>query len=237
MTNEFMLLLFTAISVAFLHTLTGPDHYLPFIIISKARNWSLAKTSWFTILCGLGHVASSIILGFVGIAFGFALSKLEYFESVRGSLISWLFAAFGLVYLVWGIYRLLRNRQHSHTHFHRNGSKHLHEHNHLSEHLHVHDEKRTANITPWILFTIFVFGPCEPLIPIVMYPAAKHNYLELIIVTGVFSIVTIFTMLTVVIIASFGIKLLPTKTLEKYSHVIAGSTILLCGLGMVFLGL
>ena len=237
MTNEFMLLLLTAISVAFLHTLTGPDHYLPFIMISKARNWSLAKTSWFTILCGLGHVGSSIILGFVGIAFGFALSKLEYFDSVRGSLISWLFAAFGLVYLVWGIYRLLRNRQHSHMHFHRNGSEHLHEHNHHSEHLHIHDEKRKVNITPWILFTIFVFGPCEPLIPIVLYPAAKHNYLELVIVTGAFSIVTIFPMLTVVILASFGFKLLPMKILEKYSHVIAGSTILLCGLGMIFLGL
>jgi len=27
------------------------------------------------------------------------------------------------------------------------------------------------------------------------------------------------------------------KTMEKYSHVMAGGTILLCGLGMVFLGL
>ena len=237
MTNEFTLLLLTAVSIAFLHTLAGPDHYLPFIMISKARNWSLAKTSWFTVLCGLGHVGSSIVVGFVGIAFGLALSKLELFESVRGSIIAWLFAAFGLVYLVWGIYRILRNKPHVHKHYHGNGEEHLHEHNHHKDHLHVHEEKSKANITPWILFTIFVFGPCEPLIPIVMYPAAKHNFTELIIVTSVFSIVTILTMLTVVLIASYGIKLLPMKTMEKYSHVMAGGTILLCGLGMVFLGL
>jgi len=210
---------------------------LPFIVISKTRNWSLAKTSWFTVLCGLGHVGSSVVLGFIGIAFGIGLSKLELFESVRGSMISWLFTAFGLVYLVWAIYRILRGKKHTHIHYHDSGNKHVHEHSHQSDHMHVHDEKTKPNITPWILFTLFVFGPCEPLIPIVMYPAAKHNYLELAVVTGVFSLITILTMLTIVLIASFGIKLLPMKMMEKYSHVMAGSTILLCGMGMVFLGL
>jgi len=237
MTSEFTLLLLTAISVAFIHTLSGPDHYLPFIMISKARNWSLAKTSWFTVLCGLGHVGGSIVLGFTGIAFGIALAKLELFESVRGNLIAWLFSAFGMVYLVWAIYRVLRGKKHTHIHYHKNSNTHVHEHNHHAEHMHVHDEKSKAKITPWILFTIFVFGPCEPLIPIVMFPAAKHNWLQLAVVTGVFSIITILTMLTVVLVASYGIKFFPMKVMEKYSHVMAGSTILLCGLGMVFLGL
>ena len=237
MTNEFTLLLFTATSVGFIHTLAGPDHYLPFIVISKARKWSLSKTSWFTILCGLGHVGSSIILGFIGIALGLAVSKLVFFENLRGSVISWLFTAFGLVYLVWGIYRILRNRPHTHLHFHQDGDAHVHEHKHHSAHIHVHEEKSKINLTPWILFTIFVFGPCEPLIPIVMYPAAKHNYFELFVVTGVFSLITILTMLSIVLVASFGIQFLPMKTMEKYSHVLAGGAIFLCGIGMVFLGL
>lgn len=237
MSTEFVLLLLTAISVAFIHTLSGPDHYLPFIMIAKARNWSQAKTAWFTVLCGLGHVGSSIVLGSIGIAFGIALSKLELYESVRGSLIAWLFTAFGLVYLVWAVYRVLRGKKHTHLHYHGNGSAHIHEHNHQSVHLHIHDQKAKANITPWILFAIFIFGPCEPLIPIVMYPAAKHNYPELIVVTGVFSLITILTMVTVVLIANFGIKILPVKILDKYSHVMVGSTILMCGLGMVFSGM
>jgi nickel/cobalt transporter (NicO) family protein len=237
MTNEFSLLLLTAISVAFIHTLTGPDHYLPFIVITRARKWSLAKTSWFTIACGIGHVGSSILLGFIGIATGLAISKIVLFESLRSSLISWLFTAFGLIYLVWGVYRILRNRPHTHLHFHPDGSAHLHEHNHHSEHLHVHDETGKINLTPWILFTIFIFGPCEPLIPIVMFPAAKHNFIELAVVTGAFSIITILTMLTIVVVSSFGIKLVPMRFMEKYSHVLAGGTIFMCGLGMVFLGL
>ena len=236
MTQEISLLIITAVSIAFFHTLTGPDHYLPFIVLAKARKWSMTKTAFYTALCGLGHVGSSIVLGFVGIALGIAVGKLELIEGLRGSIISWVFTAFGLIYLVWGIRRAIRNRPHQHVHFHRDGNAHLHEHNHHEEHVHVHvtDKK---NLTPWILFTIFVFGPCEPLIPLVMYPAAKHNYGVLILVAATFSLVTILTMLTLVLITSFGIKLLPVNWMEKYSHALAGGTIFVCGMGMLFLGL
>lgn len=237
MSSELFLLIITTVSIAFVHTLTGPDHYLPFIVISKAKKWTLPKTAWFTTLCGLGHVGSSIVLGFVGIALGIALGKLEIIEGLRGSVISYIFTAFGLVYCIWGIRRAIRNRPHKHIHFHGDGNAHLHEHTHHKEHIHIHEKEDKINLTPWILFTIFVFGPCEPLIPLVMYPAAKKHYSELILVTIVFSVITITTMLSLVLLTSFGIKLLPMKTLEKYNHAFAGGTILLCGIGMLFLGL
>jgi len=237
MTNELFILLVTAISLAFIHTLAGPYHYLPFIVISRARNLSFVKTSWFTVLCGLGHVGSSILLGFIGISVGIGLSKLILIEDVRGSIVSWLFTAFGLVYMVWALIRILRGRRHNHLHFHSNGTMHLHTHAHQAEHLHVHDAKGKSGLTPWILFTLFIFGPCEPLIPIVMYPAAKHQFQDLIIVTTAFSLVTIGTMLTIVTISFYGIKMIPMRFLEKYTHILAGGTIFLCGIGMLFLGL
>jgi hypothetical protein len=49
MNQELGILLITAVSIEFFHTLFGPDHYVPFIAMSKARNWSTLKT---TILCG-----------------------------------------------------------------------------------------------------------------------------------------------------------------------------------------
>jgi len=237
MNDELTLLVVTACVVGFLHTLTGPDHYLPFIVMGKARKWSLIKTAWITALCGLGHVGSSVILGFVGIAFGIAVSKLEFLEGMRGGILSWIFTAFGLVYMVWGIRRAIRNKPHEHLHFHSDGSDHEHEHSHHNEHLHIHEKDNVVNLTPWILFTLFVLGPCEPLIPIVMYPAAKHNYWALVIVTAVFSMTTILTMLTVVLTASFGINLFPMKTMERYTHALAGGAIFICGLGMLLLGL
>ena len=98
MSQELFLLLITTISIAFIHTLTGPDHYLPFIVIAKAKKWSLTKTAWFTALCGVGHVGSSIILGLIGIALGIALGKLEFVEGIRGSIISYIFDTNPLFY-------------------------------------------------------------------------------------------------------------------------------------------
>lgn len=237
MPEEIQLLILTAVSVGFIHTLLGPDHYLPFIMMSKAGKWSTAKTTLITILCGIGHVGSSVILGLIGIAAGIALHKVIAIESARGSITAWLLIAFGLIYLIWGIRKAVRNKPHSHFHIHKNGDAHIHTHNHQKEHLHLHETEGKSNMTPWIIFTIFVFGPCEPLIPLLMYPAAQNSTSGLILVTLAFSLTTISTMLAIVLISYRGINLLPLKKIERYTHSIAGGTILLCGLGMVFLGL
>ncbi|MDP6965675.1 MAG: hypothetical protein QF551_00165, partial [Candidatus Marinimicrobia bacterium] len=59
------ILLITAALIGFIHTLIGPDHYLPFIMISRARSWSLRKITFVTFLCGMGHVLRSVILGLI----------------------------------------------------------------------------------------------------------------------------------------------------------------------------
>jgi len=56
MEDSLLVLLISAASIGFFHTLLGPDHYLPFILLSKSRNWSTVKTMFITVLCGLGHV-------------------------------------------------------------------------------------------------------------------------------------------------------------------------------------
>lgn len=233
MNQEIILLLITAASLAFFHTLFGPDHYLPFIVMSKARKWTMLKTVWITILCGLGHVGSSILIGAIGVAFGIGITEIEGLENVRGNIAAWAFIIFGLIYFAWGMWRAIKNKQHKHVHFHNDGSVHAHEHTHLENHDHVHKK----NITPWILFTIFVLGPCEPLIPLLMYPAAKQNTIGLILVIIVFAVITIATMLAVVLLVSKGFKMISMGKVERYSHAIAGATILLSGLAIVFLGL
>jgi hypothetical protein len=40
MAIELKALILTAASIGFFHTLLGPDHYLPFIMMSWARKWS-----------------------------------------------------------------------------------------------------------------------------------------------------------------------------------------------------
>ena len=230
------ILLAAAASAGFIHTLLGPDHYIPFIVMSKARKWSLKQTLFTTLYCGLGHVSSSIIIGFVGIALGYGISQIEGVESVRGSLAGWAFFGFGLAYMIWGIFKAVKNKPHTHFHSHGGGMAHVHEHTHHTEHAHVH-EKSAKLLTPWVLFIIFVLGPCEILIPLVMIPAANHDTNGIIAVSLLFSTITVLTMCAAVTIGYYGFKLLPTAKIDRFMHAIAGATICLSGFAILFLGL
>jgi ABC-type nickel/cobalt efflux system permease component RcnA len=236
MSGELLILVAAAASIGFFHTLLGPDHYLPFIVMSRSGKWSLRKTTLVTLLCGLGHVMGSIVLGIFGISLGIAVLQLESVESVRGNLATWVLIAFGLLYFVWGLRRALRNKPHQHVHTHEDGD-HVHTHVHSEKHIHIHQKKGKKSVTPWVLFIIFILGPCEPLIPVLMYPAAKSSFAGMVLVASVFGGVTILTMLGVVIISTFGVNLIPTRHLERYTHAIAGAIICFCGISMLLFGL
>jgi hypothetical protein len=235
MSGEISVLVVTAATIGFVHTVLGPDHYLPFIVMSKSGRWSLKKTSIITLLCGFGHVLGSVALGIIGIAFGVAVTNLVGIESLRGEIAAWGLIAFGLAFGAWGLRRALRNHPHTHIHIHESGGSHSHVHIHQQKHSHVHG--LNESMTPWALFTIFVLGPCEPLIPLLMYPAAQNSLGGLLLVTAVFGFITISTMLTIVLLSVRGLALLPMQSLSRYMHALAGGSILLSGLAIKFLGL
>jgi sulfite exporter TauE/SafE len=237
MSSELPVLVTAAASIGFFHTLLGPDHYLPFIVMSRSGKWSIQKTTLITVLCGMGHVVGSVALGILGISLGIAVSKLEAVESSRGSLAAWALTSFGLVYFVWGMRRAFRQKPHEHIHSHEGDVDHVHTHEHSQEHLHIHGGKGDVkSMTPWVLFTIFVFGPCEPLIPLLMYPAAKNSFFNVMLVSGIFGTVTILTMLGIVLVSTLSVNLVPTTHLERYTHAIAGAIICFCGVSILFLG-
>lgn len=247
MTADLGALSAAAVTIAFFHTLYGPDHYLPFVAMSRVGGWSLRKTLWVTLLCGVGHVASSVVLGFIGIAFGIVVLQLESLESLRGDLAGWLLVAFGLTYFSWGVVQAIRNRPHAHLHVHFDGTVHAHQHVHQDAHLHVHESAadlapqkvepaaappRKASLTPWVLLTIFVFGPCEPLIPLLMYPAAKANALGVILVTLLFGLTTLATMTGMVVLMCAGAGAVRFERFHRYSHALAGLTVASCGVAI-----
>ena len=235
MTSEIMLLSITAATVAFVHTLLGPDHYLPFVAMAKARGWTIAKTVKITMLFGVGHIMGSILIGLVGVYAGVQLGTLEWLESTRGSFAAWILIAFGLVYMVWGMRKAYKYRPHSHGHLH--GSMwHTHQHNHHDKHANVH-KKADGVVAPWTLFVVFVLGPCEALIPVLMYPAAKQSMAIVFLVTSIFSIVTVLTMLMAVVFSVWGLKDIKLPKLERFSHALVGGTMFVCGCSITLLGL
>ncbi len=144
--------------------------------------------------------------------------------------------AFDMIYFIWGLRKSIKNKPHTHWHTHINGNAHIHTHQHLREHSHIHGEQ-SRKLTPWVLFIIFVFGPCEALIPLLMYPAATSSYSELIAVVTAFSVTTIITMLFAVMIPVSGLRSMKLHSLERSGHTSAGVLIFLSGIRIQFLGL
>jgi nickel/cobalt transporter (NicO) family protein len=234
---ELSVLLLSTAGVAVIHTLAGPDHYLPFVVMGRARRWSSLRTVFWTTLCGIGHVGSSVLIALLGVIFGYGLERVQFIESFRGNLAAWALIAFGAVYLAWGLRRAGQNRPHSHQHAHGAGREHAHRHAHGAGHAHPHGETEGFRLTPWVLFTIFIFGPCETMIPLVMYPAAQGSWRDVWTVVGIFSVLTVGTMLVVVLLALKGLDLLPVQKYARFNHAIAGGTLLLAGCAIQFLGL
>jgi nickel/cobalt transporter (NicO) family protein len=233
--NDLHVLLVSAISLGFIHTLLGPDHYLPFIVLSRARKWPLAKTLWITFFGGVGHIGGSVILGLTGVALGISLSKLELIEASRSNLVAWLLVGFGMLYTLYGVVKFIRHGHHAHLPQFLL-PKVIRNYRHLPTTEAEEAKEDWTRLTPWILFLIFVFGPCEVLIPLLMYPASQHNMFGVFAVALLFGIATIITMLCTVFAGFKGTSLVLFKKTERYMHILAGAVIVFLGIGIRFWG-
>lgn len=256
MTADLLTLSSAALLIGFVHCVCGPDHYVPFVAMSRVGVWSLRKTLLVTVVCGIGHVLGSAALGFVGIAAGVLLFQLESVEHLRGDVAAWLLLAFGTVYTAWGLVHARRGHRHAArdaappaalpasasprpetaasgsaaSSTARDGA------GTVVPRLDARGSHRegTREFTPWVLFLIFLFGPCEPLIPLLMYPAAQANVWSVIWVTTVFGITTLVTMVAIVALIYWGALATRWHSLETYGHAVGGALVMACG-GIILL--
>ena len=204
-----------AFLTAVIHTIMGPDHYLPFVAIAKSRGYSLKKTLLWTFVCGIGHIVSALVIAILFIYFSHWLSaeKFAWIEENRGDIAAYALIGLGAAYLLWA----LRHRW-------------LHRHEAVHRHLPEPDGKKS--ITVWIIFIIFVLGPCEALLPI-LTASSVLGVSAVVSSTVIFSVATIATMMLAVTFGILGINALRFNRLETYAHEIAGGAIMACGLAII----
>jgi len=89
-----------------------------------------------------------------------------------------------------------------------------------------------------MLFIVFVFGPCEVLIPLLMAPAAAFDWTGVAMVTLAFSVATLTTMLVMVSALYHGLSLIKINMagVQRWSHALAGLVLMLCA-AVMFAGL
>lgn len=204
-------LLLTALSLGIGHAILAPDHSIPFIAMAWEGRWSLRKALVVTFLCGLAHILSSVFIGLIGIGLKWEVSRAVSIEAFRGDWIGWMLMAFGFLYLIWGLKKAYA--------------------------VHRDESEKPSSGKTWLFFLVFAFGPCEPLIPLLMYPASHQSPASLLVVTLTFGAATLLTMLAVVAFALAGVRSISPRKWERFAPALAGGTILLCGAAVQFLGL
>lgn len=241
-------LLGTAASLAIVHTLIGIDHSLPLAALGRARGWALGRTLLVTGVCGAGHVASSIVIGAAGVGLGVATDSLLRIESARGELAATLLLVFGVAYTAWALWPRRRGPGADSAPTERPaGTDDGHE-------AAAAPASRAGagpdagsgrpgdirGVTAWALFVVFVLGPCEPLIPLMVVPGLAGDWLGVAAVAAVFGLLTIGIMLAAVAAAWHGIGWLDRSTLhrgDRLAHAGAGLVVAACGAAVLWLGL
>ena len=138
---------------------------------------------------------------------------------------------FGLCYGLWGLYRVKKNKTHKHFDMYEDGTLYVYEHKH-GQMVQPADRHK---VTAWVMFIVFLLGPCEPMIPLLYFPAAKNLWAGMMILIIIYTICTLATMVLMVVLGYYGFSFLKTEKLERYMHPLGGLTVFICGVGMVFM--
>ena len=207
-------LLISAISVAFFHSL-APDHWLPFVALARGSRWKMSQLAFITTLAGIGHVASSLLIGVIGLWAGWAVHHMQGVEAWRAGVAIWLLIGFGAAYAIWG----LKHAQHPHPHLS------------IKDAVAAYAARRV-----WILIAVLVFGPCEPLIPL-MFLAYRGGVPAIVTVSAVFSLVTVGMVVGQSCLSYAGVRTLHAPWMERYAHALAGGVIVATGLMVLLLGI
>lgn len=210
-------LMFAAATVGSLHSL-APDHWVPFAALARARRWPAAHTARLTILCGLGHVSVSAILGLAGLFIGLRAVRAAGARLEDHAI--FLLIAFGAVYMIWGLRRSFRRDPLAvmHPHPHPHGE---------SDHDH--------GLTEWSLFALFSADPCVAVIPMIM-AASIGGWIAVVAVIVTYEVATIATMVVLVIVARAGASKIRFAWLDRYGDAVAGAFIVSVGTVLSILG-
>ena len=212
MNPESFTLLATAATLGLTHTAIGVDHTVPFVVLGRAQGWSLLRTLSMTALCGTGHVLSSVVIGALGFFLGWESRGLGVLQEQRGAWAAWALIFFGVVYAGYGVWRL------------------------RSGHSHGGLPSRMAPVGS-ALFLVFLVGPCEALIPLMMAPAWLGTASGPWLVAVVFGLTTLATMLGLVAMGYLGLRVTYLARLERHLHWVAGVTVAASGLAIRWLGI
>lgn len=208
----------TGFSVAFLHAAL-PTHWLPFVLVARARGWRERKTMSVAMIAALGHVIITSLLGLLIAWLGVTLD--EHF----GELFRWI--AGGALLAVAAYFGVQQLRGAGVRHHHLPGGHHHpsaacgHEHDgstHIEHELRESPlvEKRTGD---WAaisgLLVMLTLSPCEAFLPVYL-AGVEFGWTGFFVLSGILAAATFAGMAIFTWVTLRGLAKVNLQKIERY---------------------
>ena len=207
-------ILLGSLALSIIHALI-PSHWMPLIAIGKTENWSRRETLRATLITGIAHTLSIILIGIVIGLFGFKLAA-TYVETAK--------IIAPLVLLVLGIFYLLAELDSSRRH-----------HHHHAETANLTTKRSQFQILA-VLGTGMFFSPCIE-IEAYFFSAGTIGWSGILVVSVVYLVVTVLGMVLLVDLGMKGVNALEEKLhfFEAHEQGLTGAVLILLGIVAYFI--
>ncbi len=196
----------SAALIGLLHSL-APGHWLPLVLLSRARRWSLRKALLGALVSAGGHVLTSIALG---VAIGIAGNQLFDTQGERIERLGGLFlAAYGALYCVICLVRHHRCEEHAH-----------------------HGPPPVKGGRPFLFLFTLGLSPCLAVAP-VFGAAGTLGWPSLAASLVAFCVGVVVALAGATWVATRGLLRLDHPILEHYGEALAGAAVAVMGLYLV----
>lgn len=208
MSSAFLLTLTaTGFSVAALHAAL-PTHWLPFVMIGRARGWSQRRTLGAVALAGGGHILATTALGIALARFGWEIN--ERYDAAFHWIVAGLLVGLG----AWLAFRA----PHGHGCDHCEGRRLIPE--------------PTDRAALWGLFLTLTLSPCELFLPVYL-TAAPYGWPGIALLSAVLAVATLTGMVTLTWLTLLGTA--RVRWLDHLDGRVVGSLLVLLGVATVAL--
>jgi nickel/cobalt transporter (NicO) family protein len=189
-----------------------PNHWLPLIAVGKTEKWTQNQTLLATIITGVAHTLSTIILGFIVGFIGFKLSSS--YTLISETIAPLILVGLGAIYIIVDI----------------RGS-HRHQHHHKMEHISTEKNSRKSRWVA-ILTSLSIAMFLTPCIEIEAYyfQAGTIGWIGIFIVSAVYLMTTVMVMLLLVYMGMRGVKTFKSHFLEHHEKGITGIALVALGI-------
>jgi putative Mn2+ efflux pump MntP len=179
-----------------------PSHWLPVLAIGKKEGWSFSEILNVTIISGLSHVASTLLIGWGLAFFGWEISK--NFQTITPYLAPVVLVFIGIVFIY---------RHHKHKHFHVNDQPH---------------QNSKAKMIFGLSLAMF-FSPCLE-IEAYFLASGTESVWWTVILSAIYFFVTLAGMVIWVNVAYHSSNKFNWHRLEHNAGIITGGTLIATGI-------